>query len=313
VGNIAVGGTGKTPMAFHVAETLRAMGCRTVLVSRGYHGEAEKSGGIVSDGRRLQMQAWQAGDEPFMLAMRLKHLAVPVVVGRDRYASGNLALAHFRPEVIVLDDAFQHIRLHRDVDLVMLDERRPLGNRYLMPRGVLREPPEALRRSHALVITTPSRQDEAFESPEVKRIVPHHPIFSAIARPYVHAVREAGGRTMSMVPPDFALKDLRGKKVFGFSGIARNERFRNTLQHLPCQLVGFLGFPDHHDFSREDLRRICTAARELGADWLATTLKDEVRIRHQWSVNMGLIVLDVAMDLGLQSEPFRRFLKRRLQ
>lgn len=313
VGNIAVGGTGKSPMACYVARELRTLGFRTALVSRGYRGQAEKSGGIVSDGSSLRMSAREAGDEPFMLAMRLQPHGVPVVVGRDRFAAGRLALEHFQTEVIVLDDGFQHIRLHREADLVLLDAERPLGNGYLMPRGVLREPPRALSRSDALILTGGDARDGNAER-RLSSIVPNLPLFRVDVRPYVHAVRASGGAALpSGDRRRAALADLAGKRVFGFSGIARNDRFRSTLQNAPCRLEGFLGFPDHYDYSGEDLRRICQAASSMGAGWLATTLKDDVRIRQRMPVDIGVIVLDVTLDMGAQTAGFRRFLQRRLQ
>ena len=125
----------------------------TVVVSRGYKGGAEEDGGIVSDGRKILLTSAAAGDEPYLLASRLLSVAVPVVVGRKRYDGGMLAVKHFKPDVIILDDAFQHLQLSRDIDLVLLDGRRPFGNRYLLPRGTLREPVSALSRGDIFILT----------------------------------------------------------------------------------------------------------------------------------------------------------------
>ena len=155
VGNIIAGGTGKTPMTIFVAQLLRDKGQRVVVLSRGYRGSMEASGGIVSDGERIFKGPDEAGDEPYLMARVLK--GIPVVVGKRRYEAGMMAIARFQPDVIVLDDAFQHLRLKRDLDLVLLDCRSPWGNGYLLPRGLLREPLSALRRAHAIIFTR-SRQ-----------------------------------------------------------------------------------------------------------------------------------------------------------
>jgi tetraacyldisaccharide 4'-kinase len=147
IGNITAGGTGKTPMTIYLARELQQSGKRVAVVSRGYKGAAEKGGGIVSDGQNVLMDAGRAGDEPLLIASRLK--GIPVVVGKNRYEAGMLAIREFQPEIIVLDDAYQHLKLKRDINLVLLDHDRPFGNSHLLPRGILREPPDALARADA--------------------------------------------------------------------------------------------------------------------------------------------------------------------
>ncbi len=151
IGNLISGGTGKTPMTILVARMIRDMGCRVVVLSRGYRGRMEKTGGVVSDGRTIFKGPDDAGDEPYLMARVLT--GIPVVVGQRRYEAGMMAVKRFKPDVIVLDDAFQHLRLKRDLNLVLLDSRSPFGNGHMLPRGLLREPLSALRRSHAVVYT----------------------------------------------------------------------------------------------------------------------------------------------------------------
>ncbi|MBU4464115.1 MAG: tetraacyldisaccharide 4'-kinase, partial [Proteobacteria bacterium] len=151
IGNITVGGTGKTPMTIKVAQIIRRLGYKVAIISRGYKGGAEKTGGIVSNGHTILMESDKAGDEPFMMASKLKD--IPVVVGQNRYKAGWLAIKEFDPDVIVLDDAFQHLNLKRDIDIVLLDCEHPFGNAHLLPRGILREPISALKRSDAFVLT----------------------------------------------------------------------------------------------------------------------------------------------------------------
>jgi tetraacyldisaccharide 4'-kinase len=144
-------------MTIHLAEMLHRLGYKPVVISRGYKGGAEKRGGIVSDGRTFFMTAEKTGDEPLMMARRLQPIGVPVVVGRNRFRSGMLALRAFRPDVILLDDAYQHLKLWRDLDLVLLDGARPFCNTHLLPRGILREPVSALDRGVDVKLVRPVR------------------------------------------------------------------------------------------------------------------------------------------------------------
>ena len=151
IGNITVGGTGKTPMTIYVAQVVKNLGYKVAIISRGYKGKAEKIGGIVSDGKGLLMTPENAGDEPYLMANRLKD--VQVIVGKNRFDAGRLAIRKFDPDVIVLDDGFQHLMLQRDLDMVLLDYHRPFGNGHLLPRGVMREPVSALLHADAIILT----------------------------------------------------------------------------------------------------------------------------------------------------------------
>ena len=136
IGNVTMGGSGKTPLTIYIAKKLCHLGYRVAVLSRGYGGKAEKSGAIVSDGSQIFVSADVSGDEPYMMAQQLA--STPIIVGADRYRSGKIAVRSFNPDVILLDDGFQHRRLARDLDLVLLDASKPGGNGYLFPRGVLR-------------------------------------------------------------------------------------------------------------------------------------------------------------------------------
>lgn len=138
-------------MTIYLATMLRQMGHRVVILSRGYGGRAEKTGIVVSDGYEILCEPEVAGDEPFMMASKSR--GVPVLVGGDRYKSGMRAISEFDPDTILLDDGFQHRRLRRDLDLVLVDADNMLGNGYLMPRGVLREPASSLERGNAIIFT----------------------------------------------------------------------------------------------------------------------------------------------------------------
>ena len=317
VGNITVGGTGKTPMTIHVAGEIKRAGLKVVIVSRGYKGGAEKYGGVVSDGRILYMDAELAGDEPYMIACRLK--GVPVVVGENRFAAGMLAIGKFQPDVIVLDDAFQHLKLKRDLDLVLLDHRRPFGNCHLLPRGVLREPVSALARSAACILTRyRAGADEApmASAAGIQVLVPGIPVFTSSHVPYWYAVPRGEHKSFEAVSDVFsadACEQIKHRKVFCFSGIARNADFRETVKDLGFKVTGFLEFSDHHPYTEKDLATILGCAGNTGADRLITTEKDHARIAAKKPLPKELIVVGVKVSFGDREQDFISFIKNRLQ
>ena len=317
VGNITVGGTGKTPMTIYVATKIKRAGFNVVIVSRGYKGGAEKLGGIVSDGRTLYMDAEQAGDEPYMTACRLK--GVPVVVGKNRFAAGMLAISKFQPDVIVLDDAFQHLKLKRDIDLVLLDYIRPFGNSHLLPRGVLREPVSSLARSTACILTRcRTGADEAPMSSvaEIQMLLPSIPVFTSSHVPYWYGVPRGEHNSFEAAPDAFSANDIEQIKhheVFCFSGIARNDDFQHTVKDLGLKVTGVLEFSDHHPYTDKDLATILRCAENAGADRLITTEKDHARIASKGPLPMELIVVGVKVSFGDNDQEFISFITNRLQ
>jgi tetraacyldisaccharide 4'-kinase len=317
VGNITVGGTGKTPLTIYVAAEIKRAGFNVVIVSRGYKGRAEKHGGIVSDGRTLYMNAEQAGDEPYMIACRLK--GVPVIVGKSRYAAGMLAIRNYQPDVIVLDDAFQHLKLKRDIDLVLLDCRRPLGNSYLLPRGELREPASSLSRSAACILTRCGHgADDALTAyvAEIQRLVPGGSVFTSSHVPYWYVIPRAAHHSFEAVSNVFTANEIgqiKHRKFFCFSGIARNEDFRHTLKDIGVQVTGALEYSDHHPYTEKDLATILRCARNTGADGLITTEKDHARITSKTPLPLQLIVVGVRVSFGDAEQEFISFIKKRIQ
>ena len=317
VGNITVGGTGKTPMTIHVAAEIKRAGFKVVIVSRGYKGRAEKHGGIVSDGRTLIMDAEQAGDEPYMIACRLK--GVPVVVGKNRFAAGMLAIGKYQPDVIVLDDAFQHLKLKRDIDLVLLDHMRPFGNSHLLPRGVLREPVSSLARSSACILTRcrSGAEEVALSSlAEIQMLVPDMPVFTSSHVPYWYMIKRGAYKSFEAFPDVFSandLKQVKHRKVFCFSGIARNDDFQHTVKELGFKVTGLLEFSDHHRYTAKDLATILRCAGDAGVDRLITTEKDHARIAFKDPLPMELIVVGVKVSFGDNDRSFSSFLHDRLK
>jgi tetraacyldisaccharide 4'-kinase len=316
IGNITTGGTGKTPMTLYLAERLQRSGWRTAVVSRGYKGGAEENGGIVSDGRKILLNSAAAGDEPYLLASRLLCVAVPVVVGRKRYDAGMLAMKHFKPDVIILDDAFQHLQLSRDIDLVLLDCRRPFGNTHLLPRGTLREPMSALSRGDIFILTrTASGPNRIGCETLPNGLLRGRPVYRSLHVPELVSWIEAG-RRMAAHPTDRLeaadTKRLAGRRVFAFAGIADNGDFKKTVQDLNCDLRGFMGFMDHHQYTDRDVAALLHAARQSGSEIMCTTEKDAVRMapRMQWP--MDLAVIGVGISFGGDEAAFEAEIAKRL-
>jgi len=316
IGNITVGGTGKTPMTMHVAREIKASGFKAAIVSRGYRGGAEGRGGIVSDGNSIWMGPEQAGDEPYLIARSLSD--VPVVVGKNRYAAGMLAVHNFQPDVIVLDDGFQHLRLKRDIDLVLLDHAHPVGNAHLLPRGILREPVSSLARSTACILTRrPAGRDDAPAAVVdlIQKYTRQSPIFSSSHDPYYYVIDSHEQISGNGVVGRYSRRDAGGLKdesIFGFSGIARNTDFQNTVKDLGFKSGGFLEFPDHHRYTTHDFNYIQSKAADAGARRLITTEKDLFRLSLQSPFSLELIVVGVKVSFGDDQAQFMSFIKEQL-
>lgn len=289
VGNLSVGGTGKTPLVISLGGLLKASGHSVAVLSRGY---GRKQGGAirpVSDGERLLCSAEEAGDEPLMMAHRLT--GVWIWVGPDRHRTGVAALERCRPDVFLLDDGFQHRRLHRDLDIVVMRVPHPLGNGKILPAGPLREPPEALKRANLIVMNLSGTPSEAAEAMRlVQALCPSVPIISAMYRP--HSLWQVGdGR---VIP----LGALRGRRVAMVCGIGHPHGLRAILDALGAQVVRSLLFPDHYWYTPLDVERIRAFLPDVDA--VVTTEKDAWKLRDQSIGNAPVWAL--RMDLEVQEE-----------
>jgi tetraacyldisaccharide 4'-kinase len=321
VGNITAGGTGKTPMTVYLARRIHQMDYRVAVISRGYRGRAEKSGGIVSDGREIFMGPQLAGVEPFRMATRLQTIEVPVLVGQDRYRIGLLALDKFNPDVIILDDGFQHLSLARDINLVLLDNRRPFGNKYLLPRGLLREPISSLRRADIFILT---RSDSGPGVTEIKDLtvlnsyVKGRRLYKTTHVPVLYKWIKTGRSTTGadLAPSDsfstYNFSVLKDRKILAFSGIAKNDDFKQILDDLRCGITEFMGFGDHHAYSDNDFFKILESAKNTGADCLCTTDKDYARMENRTTWPMDLAVIGVEISFGDDESNFLAELSLRL-
>ncbi|MFQ5521774.1 MAG: tetraacyldisaccharide 4'-kinase, partial [Candidatus Methylomirabilia bacterium] len=255
IGNLTLGGTGKTPAVELAVKTLQRSGIESAVVSRGY-GRRTRGPLVVADRNRIRVEPAQAGDEPFLLARRLP--GTPVVVGEDRYEAGRLCLERFAVPALVLDDAFQHRTVEKDLEIVMLSGEAPWGNGHLFPRGSLREPVEVLARAH-LIVVTGDADDRTLQTirKRVKTQNPDGDVVTARDEP-VECWKLQSGEAVG-------LTNLRGVHLYAFAGIARPPNFVRTLDELGVSLKGFTAFPDHHWYRAEELETLARAARSAGA------------------------------------------------
>jgi tetraacyldisaccharide 4'-kinase len=269
VGNLTVGGTGKTPMVLWIAERLVAEGKPVGILTRGYRGEPSSSNApaFADDGGLDTASDDSTSDEVQLLKSRLGN-SVAFGVGPDRFANGaNLVVRGVK--YFVLDDGFQHRRLARDVDVVLIDATNPFGGGHLLPAGRLRELRSALARADIIVIT---RGDH---SPAVEAAIRQDstaPIFYARTQlGSVHRLEDRSAVDMA---------DLRSQKLFAFCGIGNPRAFLDDLRQWGLQFVGHKSFPDHHRYTPADAFAIESEARNSGADALICTEKDLFNLRH---------------------------------
>ena len=301
VGNLTLGGTGKTPMVMYLARFLAEQGSKVAIVSRGYRGEAKGPVNIVSDGSEILMSTQQAGDEPVLLSSNLK--GTVVATGRNRHLVVDEVIRTFQCDVILLDDGFQHLKVKRDIDLVLFDADHFAGNSRVFPGGELREPVSALHRCDAFVLTGVSTHNterankcidllqERFEDIPVFLMSPvyvqflHYVIFpSSIKRSVV---------TLSEIP----------QNLFGFSAIAQADRFYQMVEQQGIVLKGTKTFRDHHSYQVDDINDLLRLASKAGANGFITTEKDMVKLSymHQAPLPYYVPILEYARNASLDS------------
>lgn len=264
VGNLSLGGTGKTPTVIAICHHLQRSGFQVAVLSRGYAGTMSHAGGVVSDGERIFATVAQAGDEPLLIARKLP--GVVVLVGKDRRKTARKATEQFGCDALVLDDGFQYWQLHRDVDLVLLDGERPFGNGWTLPAGTLREPVKHLQRAHALLV-------QGEDCVSLTQMFPFIPCFSWQKSP-------SGIRQIYRQEIGFEIDRLHGKRVFALAAIARFESFTNTLTQLGAQIVGTWSLPDHHRYTPDDILDAQRRARDCNAEMILVTEKDAVKLEE---------------------------------
>jgi tetraacyldisaccharide 4'-kinase len=296
IGNLTVGGTGKTPAVELAVRTLAEQGHRPAVVSRGY-GRKSRGVHVVADTASIRLEPEEAGDEPFLLARRLP--GVPVVVGADRWTAAGVAREACGATAIVLDDGFQQRTLASTLEIVMARARRPWGNGRLLPAGPLREPLRALARADLVIAAGTGDVTGDEVAAAAARYAPHAPLVTAVLEP----VACWDARRMEPVP----LTRLAGARVVPFAGIAAPAAFAATLRELGVT-GDLVVFPDHHWYSRDDVRDL--EARVAGADALVTTEKDWVRLHGRLGAGPPLYVVSVALRLLTGADAWRRAFER---
>lgn len=272
VGNIVVGGTGKTPAVIAIAKQLQAAGVRVAILLRGYKRQSREKITIVTDGEKRFCTAAESGDEADMMARLLP--GIPIIVGRHRYAAGQLAITRFKSEVLLLDDGFQHRQLYRDKDIVTVDATRPFGTGQLLPAGTLREPVTALRRADIILLTrTDSKGLHADIREELSKLAPNTPVLESVHRP-THLYRLHAFGHSEQLP----LNWLSGKRLLAVCGIGNPNAFVTTLNDYAPEIVELLAFPDHRVYTEADCQRIQRKMTQTGAVCIVTTQKDEQKL-----------------------------------
>ena len=305
VGNLLLGGTGKTPLVHYIARLLLQHNRKPAILSRGYKGSAGGPVNIVSNTTNILLDAAEAGDEPRLLAEKLP--GIPVITGKKRYTTGRFAIDSLGADVLILDDGFQHMALKRNLDLVLFSSQKLLGNSRVLPGGELREPLSALMRADAFIISgfngTPDNNLQGFIR-FLKGLYPEKPIFSGVYEPEKMLLRIFKGNSDTISHADACKIPL-----YGFCGISRPESFKMTLEKVGIKLSGFQAYEDHHVYSSDNIGSLLQSARKSGAHGLITTEKDMVKLRSIFPQETPLLVLPVQLRLA---EDFDRFLLSRI-
>ncbi|MEK9628103.1 MAG: tetraacyldisaccharide 4'-kinase [Nitrospinota bacterium] len=282
VGNLTLGGTGKTPFVMMIAETLRGNGFKPAILTRGYGGKSKKPVNVVCDGKSLLLSPDRVGDEAVMMAEKLKN--VPILTGSDRFQTGRYALENYEVDTLILDDGFQHLALRRDLDILLCDHQRPLGNNHLFPAGELREPPSETRRADMVCFTRyfggPIKFPQKYLG-TIPQIKTHLRLDSLI--------NMENGEVCDV-------EILKNQPVVAFCGIANPEGFRKILQDTQVQLKIFKAFPDHHDYTLNDIKQLESKALQEGAKFILVSEKDAVKLKD---MNFTLPFYKVVIDLEI--------------
>jgi tetraacyldisaccharide 4'-kinase len=279
VGNITTGGTGKTPIVMSLIALLEESYPVIAVVSRGYK---RKSTGvlIVSDGMGKILDSEQGGDEPVLIARKFPYC--PVLVAEKRSRGVEEALKCFTPDLIILDDAYQHRSVYRDCDIVLVHSKQKLKNDHLLPMGNLREPLKNLKRADLFIMTGLNEWENKIDEPAVKEL---KPLFRSITR--------CTGYVKTDMILQKELSNLYGKTAIAFCGIANPDNFRILLTSLGVDLIEFYTYPDHYNYRREDFVQLKSSCRQIPCDYLITTEKDLVKWMAPDEAPANLIALSI--------------------
>ncbi len=309
VGNLTVGGTGKTPIVEKFARTLTERGRKVAILSRGYkskkepllkkfwrklsHGE-EAPPKVVSDGKSVLLDSEVAGDEPYMLAKNLP--GVVVLCDKNRVKAGSFAIRRYGCDTLILDDGFQYLPLKGRLNLLLVDKTNPFGNQHLLPRGILREPIRHLSRASYIFLT---KSDGVRDETLLELIREHNPraeIIECAHQPqFLQSIE--GGKQHS-------LDILKGARIAAFSGIASPESFENMLRKFGAEIRYNRRFLDHHRFTRSEIKHLYDKAFEAKLDMIVTTEKDAVRLFEDIKPKLPIYFLRLEIDILSGEEDF---------
>ncbi|WP_301859850.1 tetraacyldisaccharide 4'-kinase [uncultured Megasphaera sp.] len=309
LGNITVGGTGKTPAACMIAKYFQHQGYETALLNRGYRSQKESATAVMSDGEHILLSPAVGGDEACLMARSLP--GIPVLVGRERAKSGALAEQLFHTQILILDDGFQHWQLHRDLDIVLIDATNPFGNGFLLPRGMLREPLEHLQRAGLFMLTKTDQVDQA-DIDSIYTVLGRYngtaPVIETVHRPTWcisfadwNSVKENG--SCPSLP-----ENTRGIAV---SALGNPASFEQTVRSMGYILADTLRYDDHHQYGQADGAVMAKKARENRAV-LITTEKDAVKMDAAMiqTYELPLYVLGIELEVRKGSAVLQKVLQQ---
>jgi len=314
IGNITVGGTGKTPTSQRLAKEISSMGYKVAILNRGYRAKWKGDVGVVSDGRELLMTAAQAGDEAFLLAKNLPD--VPVLIGPDRSLTGQYAIEHFGVEIAILDDGYQHWQLKRDLDILLVDSINVFGNGHVLPRGTLRESLAHLDRADICLLT------------KVDQAAPHscEYIRETLAKNNDHALVvesihnpkgfvEISDWSTNIGCSGKKINEMAGCKIVAVSAIGNPASLEQTLQSIGTVIVESIRFPDHHDYTTSELAAVMEQAQKRGAEALVITDKDAVKFPKE-IINkenrIPIYIISIAIKFQKGADEFQTYLQEHL-
>ena len=290
VGNITWGGTGKTPMVEILARFLKEQGRNVAILSRGYR--SDKSQGEPKD-----KNADTLGDESYLLTKKLPD--THILVGKNRIKNAKKAVREYNVDTIILDDGFQHWRMFRDLDIVMIDSMNPFGNENIIPRGILREPLRHLRHAQIFVLTKTDLQSGglSYLKDRLSKINPEAVILESIHRPM---------RFYNLTNSELPLSYIKDRNVCLVSSVASPESFEKTVENLDAKIALKFFFPDHHKYNDSDIENIRDNCKRLNIDCIVTTEKDAVKLESIHNIQNllpGLIILQIKLEI-IQNKVF---------